>query len=216
MNDFYAIIGDVAIYLAAAIAIIYSVSFVRNNKAYRIFVIYLLLIALIQIGAYYVGRGKLHKSNLYYSHYYYITQFLLLSIFYLELLKWKWVKLISGLIVLFLIYQYIDDPSIYYKYNSIGMIITNIALVVYSIFYLYRTLSVKGEFIIANIGILIYLISSTLIFASGNLGLEFSQQTFYLLVNTNRVLYLVFLILILIEWYLNYRKGKPSPTSLSN
>lgn len=208
MSDFYAIIGDVAIYLAAVVAIIYSISFVRNNKAYRIFVVYLLLIALIQIGAYYVGRGKLHKSNLYYSHFYYITQFLLLSTFYLELLKWKWIKLITGLTVLFLVYQYIEDPSIFYKYNSIGMIITNMILVVYSIFYLYRTLSVKGEFIIANIGILIYLMSSTLIFASGNLGLEFSERTFYLLVNTNRVLYLVFLILILIEWYLNYRKSK--------
>lgn len=208
MNDFYAIIGDVAIYLAAVVAIIYSISFVRNNKAYRIFVVYLLLIALIQIGAYYVGRGKLHKPNLYYSHYYYISQFILLSIFYSQLLKWKWIKLITGLTVVFLAYQYIDDPGIYYKYNSIGMIVTNMILVVYSIFYLYRTLSIKGEFIIANIGILIYLISSTLIFASGNLGLEFSQQTFYMLVNTNRILYLVFLILILIEWYLNYRKSK--------
>ena len=208
MSDFYSTIGDVAIYLAAAVAIIYSISFVRNNKAYRIFVIYLILIAIIQIGAYYVGRGKLHKSNLYYSHYYYITQFLLLSAFYLELLRWKWIKLITGLTVLFLAYQYIDDPSIFYKYNSIGMTITNLIIVGYCIFHLYRTLSLKGEFIIANIGILIYLISSTLIFASGNLGLEFSKSTFYMLVNTNRVLYLAFLILILIEWYLNYRKSK--------
>ena len=209
MNDFYATIGDIAIYLAAAVAIIYSISFVRNNKAYRIFVFYLLLIAIIQIGAYYVGRGKLHKPNLYYSHYYYITQFLLLSAFYLELLKWKWIALITILVVFFLAYQYIEDPSIYFKYNSIGMIITNMIIVIYSMFYLYKTLSVKGEFVIVNTGILVYLLSSTLIFASGNLGLEFSEKTFYMLVNTNRVLYLVFLILILIEWYRNYRKSKP-------
>ncbi len=205
--EFFRLIGDIVIYTSPIIALIYFISFIRNNKAYKVFAVYLLLIALIQLGSYYVGRGYLHKNNLYYSHYYFISQFILLSFFYYELLRNNLIKLILAITLLFVSYQFISDVSIYTRYNPLGMSITHAILVVYAMIYLYKSLQGKKEFIIVNVGLLIYLISSTLIFASGNLvlDLDFSLETKRILINVNRFLSLIFQILVLVEWLRNYR-----------
>ncbi|GAB5400198.1 MAG: hypothetical protein Aureis2KO_17830 [Aureisphaera sp.] len=205
--EFFRLIGDVIIYAAPIIALIYFISFIRNNRAYKIFTIYLFLIAMIQWGSYYVGRGGLNANNLYYSHYYFISQFILLSFFYFELLKSLLIKIVLVGVLLFVSYQFIDDPTIYLRYNPLGMAITHAILVVYAMIYLYKSLQGKKEFIIVNMGLLIYLISSTLIFASGNLvlDLDFSIETKRILINVNRFLALLFQILVLIEWFKNYR-----------
>jgi hypothetical protein len=91
------------------------------------------------------------------------------------------------------------------------MIITHAILVLYALLYFYKSLSGKGEFLIVNVGVFFYLLSSTLIFASGNLvfNLNVSKSVVDILIQVNVDLYLVFQILIFIEWYRNYRK-KPS------
>ena len=109
--------------------------------------------------------------------------------------------------MVFISYQFINDGTIFYRYNPLGMTITQTLLVVYAILYLYKTLQGKFEFVIANVGLLVYLISSTLIFASGNLvlDLDIPEETRFKLVNLNRLLSLVFLFLLFVEWWRNYR-----------
>lgn len=111
-------------------------------------------------------------------------------------------------IFLFLGYQYASDSNMFFRYNAIGIAITQILLVVYSVVYFYHSLRGKVKFIIVNIGLLLYLISSTLIFASGNLvfNVNISESMNFLLVNLKRVLYFIFQILIFIEWRKNYYK----------
>lgn len=205
--ELYRLIGDIVIYALPVIAFVYFISFIRNNRAYKIFTIYLLLIAFIQLGSYYVGRGWLNRNNLYYSHYYFIIQFILLSFFYYELLKSFFIKLVLIMVLLFICFQFIDDPTIYFRYNQLGMSVTQTILVFYSIIYFYKSLNDKRDFIICNIGLLVYLLPSTLIFASGNLvlDLDFSIETKRILINVNRFLSLIFEILIFVEWWRNYR-----------
>lgn len=210
MEEFIGIISDITVYFSLLYPILYLKGFVSNNKAFKIFTIYLVLIGVIQIGMRFVIKVLEMESNLFLSHYYFIFQFVLLSMFYRQLLSSKWVYYILGAVAVFLVYQYINDPHMYFRYNSIGMFMTHILLVSYALVYMYRCLSGKYEFTIVNIGIFFYLLSSSLIFASGNLVLNIDVPESFtdLLININKFLFLVFQILIFTEWYRNYRKPK--------
>jgi len=187
--------------------VLFLKSFIRNDKAFKIFAIYLTTIVVVQLVSIYVAK-VLHKPNLYLSHIYFISQFIFLSYFYFELLKFKWIKIVLIIIMGFLGYQYINEPGIFFKYNSLGMAITHAIIVIYAVLYFYKSLDGKRKFIIGNIGIFLYLLSSTLIFASGNLVFNFSEKINYILIDTNRILIFVFQILIFVEWYRNYRVKK--------
>ncbi len=180
------------------------------NKVFKIFTTYLVVMCLIQLITLFVGK-IMHKPNLFLSHFYFITQFILLSFFYAELLRNKLLLYFCLPVLGFLTYQYIEDPSLFYRYNAIGISITQGVLIIYSIIYLYRCLLGQNLFLIINVGLFLYLISSTLIFASGNLifNLDISESMNYLLINTNRILYFLFQILIFIEWRKNYYKKIP-------
>jgi len=146
------------------------------------------------------------ESNLFLSHYYFIIQFILLSIFYVELLKYKWIYVILGLSICLLGYQYITDEDLYFKYNALGMFFTQIIIVVYALLYMYQSLTGSKEFTIVNVGIFMYLLASALIFASGNLifNIDVPESFSNLLLDINLILFLVYQILIFIEWWKNY------------
>jgi len=207
LEDYVKLVADIVIYLSIGCSVIYLIGFTKNSKAYRLFAIYLFLIAVIQFISYYIGRGGLKKPNLFMSHYYFISQFILLSLFYYELLKKVIIKKILIVVLLALAYQYFEMPELYFKYNVLGITITQAIIVVYSMFYFYKSLNGKRDFLIVNVGVFIYLLSSVLIFASGNLmlNLNISKETRLVLVNLNRGLMLVFQLLILVEWWRNYR-----------
>ena len=113
-----------------------------------------------------------------------------------------------GAVLLFTAYQFVTDPELYDKYNQLGMFITHAIIIGYSIVFLYKALSERLEFTVINVGILVYFLSSALIFASGNLvfDLQLSQEVMKIITGANVILYLAFQILILIEWIRNYRK----------
>ena len=207
MDELFDAVGYIAICITLVSAFLYSIRFANNSKTYRIFTIYLLVISVIQLLTLYVGKGYLHRPNLFLSHFYFGLQFILLSLFYFELLRSKLIKVIIVPVMLFLGYQFIADPELFYRYNPLGITITQAILVIYTMLYFYRSLAGKSIFVIVNIGVFFYLLSSTLIFASGNLvlNLNLSTSTKSIFVDINRVLILLFQILIIVEWYRNYR-----------
>lgn len=207
--DFFIILSFFVTLLAVANVVLYLKRYSSQNMAFRYFTINILLVSLIQVSALILGK-ILHEPNLFLSHAYMAVQFGFLSLFYASLLKANWIKYVCGVVFLILIAQYFVDPSLFLKYNPIGMSITHAVLVSYAVLYFYRSLNKTKEFIIVNVAIFIYLLSSTLIFASGNLvlGLNISKETKFLLINVNRVLTLVFQILVFVEWYRNYRTKK--------
>lgn len=199
-------IVNFTIYFSVIIALIYFIRFAKKSKAYKVFAIYLILISIIQLALEYLIKfGTDHTIFLF--HYYFILQFILLSFFYYYLLKQKYILWVLFVVSVFIGYQYIEDPEIYNKYNIISVVITQTLLVVYSIMHLYNSLNKKSKFVLVSIGAFIYLLSSTLIFASGNLIFDLSIPEYVsrLLNDFNAVLYLLFQILIFIEWYRNFR-----------
>lgn len=203
MNKF---ILDFTIYFSLFLSILYLKSFIRNNKAFKIFTIYLVVISIIQLASIYILKFGV-ESNLFLSHYYFISQFIFLSLFFKVLLKFRWISWVLYAIILLLGVQYIKDPDIYFRYNSLGMAITQTIIVVYTILYFYKSLSGKNEFLLINIGLFFYLLSSTLIFASGNLVFDLSipMKISTLLFDINAVLYLLFQLLIFVEWWKYHR-----------
>ncbi|MCW9038451.1 hypothetical protein, partial [Altibacter sp.] len=160
MSDVFDILGDITIYLSVIYPIFYILGFSKNNKTYKIFTLYLIAIALVQISL------RLHKyvypsqPNLYLFVYYFVSQFIFLSLFYYQLLKQKWILFVGGATLLFIGVQYMVTPDMYFRYNPIGASITQGLLVFYSLLYFYRSLSGKKEFLIVNVGIFFYLLSS--------------------------------------------------------
>lgn len=203
------IIVDLTVLLSIILAILYGKSFTKKGKAFLFFSLYLLAVSIIQCLSYYVVRIK-SEPNLFLFHYYFISQFLFLSLFYYYLIRRKWIIITIVFVLGILGYQYIDNPSLYYQYNAIGLAITQIVLVLYTIIHLYNSLSQNSDFVIVSSGLLMYLLSSIIIFASGNLvfDLNISEEVSRLLNDLNAVLYLVFQVLVLVEWWRNYRPKK--------
>ena len=210
MGEIIDVISDVTVYGSAALAFIYLIGFNRFDKAYKFFTLYLLTIAVIQLGMkawkwYFEGQ-----SNLFLFFYFFTLQFLWISLFYKELLKFKLMGyLLIGVFVLIGI-QYWLNPGLYLRYNPLGISMTQMILVVYSLLYLYRNLTERGNFYLVNIGFLIYFSSSTLIFTAGNWAFDddFVKSISWILVKVNVVIYFIFQILIFVEWWKHYRIPK--------
>ena len=202
------ILGYIATILLIINTVIYAKALSNNGKAFKMFSVYLILICIVEILTKIVG-SLLHQNNLFLSHFYFIFQFITLSIFFKILLKNDIIYFLLIMISVCLGYQYLSEPSLFGKYNSIGISLTQGILIVYSLIYLYHSLQSKyPDFLIVNIGIFIYLLTSTLIFASGNLvfNLNIPRKTYFLLLKLNAILYILFQILIFIEWRKNYYK----------
>jgi len=205
MDGFLDLIRDITIYFSMFYPLLYIKSFVSNNKAFKFFTIYLVTIAIIQFSLVFIVKTQL-GSNIFLSHFYFMLQFVLLSLFYAELLKFKWIIGVMGFVLIGVTCQFIDDPSLFYRYNPTGFMVTQLLIVIYALLYFYKALSKKSAFLIVNIGILFYLLSSALIFASGNLifDVKIPEYVSAKLGDINIVLYLAFQCLIFVEWWKNY------------
>lgn len=186
-------------------------SIAHKGKAYKLFVFYLGLILIVQILSEFLIRQK--TNNLYLSHFYFIGQFVVLSLFYFNLLKKvalqrKIVKggLIAVLLVLGL--QYFNDPSLFLKFNLFEIFITSFVIIIYAAFHFYNLLNEKKEFYYINIGILMYLFGSTVLFLAGNFMTSLSPEINQLPWIFNSFLYIVYQVFILIEWKKSYSKKK--------
>ena len=199
-------------YLATIILIINALLFLKNfakeSKAFKIFTLYLIAMSLTQLGM--ILLVILGKPNIFIASIYTVIQLVLLSLFYGELIGKKIIYILSGALLAFITVQYILDPSLFSRYNSIAISLSQALIIGYCVVYFYRSISAKTPFIIVNVGVFVYLICSTLIFASGNLQYELSKDSYILLLNLNIVFYLIFQTLIMVEWFQNYRSLKHS------
>lgn len=184
--------------------------FPDKGKAYTIFTWYLGVIFSIQIIS--NALMRLHTNNLFLSHFYFIGQFVLLSFFYLTILKKDFqkkivkVSLVLGLSVLGI--QFANDTSLFFKFNLFEIVITSFLLIVFATFHFYNMLNEKKEFYYINIGIVMYLFGSTILFLVGNLTTTLSSKMSLITWILNSALYIVYQIFILIEWKKSFSKKK--------
>jgi hypothetical protein len=142
-------------------------------------------------------------QNLMLSHFYFTGQFILLSLFFLELLtvanQRKIVKVNLVVVPAIILINFILYPSQLHEFCLIEILLTSVTLIIYSVFHFYNMLSNKKYFYLINCGILFYLFGSTVTFLPRNLhtlyGLSFSM----VLQTLNIVLYLLYQIFILLN-----------------
>ena len=185
--------------------ILFFKSYRKNSIAFRIFFYYLLLCLIVQ-GTYSI-LYNLKIDNLFLSHYYFVGQFILLSAFFLKLNSKKIHKKIISYVLIttlsLLAIYYIKYPEKYFKFNLLEIIITSIPLLIYSfVFFIQVFESKKKKFIYINSGIFTYIICSTLLFSAGNIKSSIKNIIWYF----NMSLYIVYQVLIFIEWYKHFRK----------
>jgi len=148
------------------------------------------------------GEGK---NNLYLSHVYFISQFVILSLFFLEILESKLqkrvVKISVPLCLIVLGIQYYYDNELLYRFNLFEIFITSFLLIIFSMFHFYNILNENKKYYYINAGILLYLFGSTVLFISGNLIATFEISSSEIVWMLNSFLYIVYQIFILIEWW---------------
>lgn len=185
---------------------LYFKSYRNKTVAFKIFAFYLLYVLTIQLRMSYLASTK--TNNLVYTHYYFAGQLVFLSIFFIIEFK---NKLLSKVIKSYLFIALISLAIYYYlfpeardKHNIYEVLATSIPLVIYSFYFLIKKIdSDNKKFIYLNSGIFLYLSCSSLIFAAGSL--EYSSMKI-IIWYSNVILYLIYQVLVSVEWYKNFRK----------
>tara|TARA_R110000787_G_scaffold200643_3_gene311604 strand:- start:1685 stop:2230 length:546 start_codon:yes stop_codon:yes gene_type:complete len=175
--------------------------------AYEALFIFLILTLAVQIPmAILAGFGD---DNLFLSHYYFIGQFILMSLFFYKTLINKVVKKIIFMVLfgvmLALLVQYFKNPELYYTFNLFEISITSIPIIFYCFSFMVQQISnPEKKFIYFISGLFAYTICSTLIFLAGNIP----GDTQIILWTVNNSLYILFQLLIFLEWYRNFREKR--------
>ena len=182
--------------------ILFISKFKIENKPYKIYTIYLGVIVLIEILIrIFVSFGY---QNLILSHFYFTGQFILLSLFYLELLKENYQKVLVKfnlvIVPIILAIYFLINPIQLHQFCLIEILLTSITLIGYSTFHFYNMLTNKKEFYLINCGILIYLFGSTVTFLPRNLYTMYGVSFTMVLQSLNITLYLIYQIFIFLEW----------------
>lgn len=182
----------------------------KRPKSFFIFTFYILVIAFVQyFSSRLSGRGE---NNLYLSHVYFLSQFIILSLFYLEILENEFQKKIIKISVPFCLIvlgiQYYLDRELLLKFNLFEIFITSFLLIIFSMFHFYNILNESKKYYYINTGILLYLFGSTVLFISGNLLAKFDNSNSYIIWMLNSILYIVYQIFILIEWWKMFLEKK--------
>ena len=196
--------------------VLFLTSFKRNDLTYKIFSFYLLSSFILQFTAtYYAIQGL---ANHFLSTYFFILRYLILTLFFYNLFKKfqhlsiKKYLLWSSIIAVFIISgQYILQPDLYYSFNSLGFLITSILLISYALIYLYFMLSSTESYLYIILGMLVYLISSSLIFITATDIISLNNEMNFYIWLVNILLYLAYQLLILYQWRTQFYLKKVLP-----
>jgi len=205
IDDVFEYIGILLLFINASIYI-WGYRTLKGSVTLKYFTSYLIVTFLILITSFIFIIFFNNKNNLYLSHFYFLSQFILLSLFYKTMFnkrQKKWVNIVLISITLTIVIQYIIKPNLFLKFNTLEVFLTSFPLVIYSIVHLYNSLSDKRQYMYINAGILMYITTSTLIFILGDYLSNYSNKSISYIWFINKVLYVGYLLLILIEWKKN-------------
>lgn len=188
----------------------------KKEKAYTIFTVYLLITAVISAIMSYLAHYR--ENNLFLSHYYFISQFVVLSMFYRELLnkrQKRFTTVLLGTVLIILVALFALEKMNYYDlepFNPIEVFICSFPIIMYAIIHLYNSLNSHSlNYTFINSAILIYLSVSTLVFILAsffNSGLYSDLSPLLMLWKFNRIFFLLFHSLIFIEWYKKFKQSQ--------
>jgi hypothetical protein len=204
MGDYY-IVFSISI-ISLLFLMVNSILFLSKNKKknaiYKMLTLYLVAMAIVESVCNYIGFFK-PGNNIFVSHIYFNAQFLFLSVLFYRLFTNSFLKriIIINIIVVWgcLSYQYIANPSLFWNFNLFEILTISFILIVYALINLWNCLDEK-KYYYFSIGLIMYLLCSSIIFMSGNLDLVFVEKPYIDIWIFNSLLYIVYQLLILKEW----------------
>ncbi|OXA73325.1 hypothetical protein B0A67_04640 [Flavobacterium aquidurense] len=201
---------DLVIYSAYFILLInvvlYTYSFFQTEKANVFLVLYLAFVFVMQLTLelmYHLAMKNLFAINIFF-----IGQMILLGLFFRSILKNKEQKnfvswsLVSALLVLGI--QLCIDVTQFLKFNLFAITITSLLIVVYALLHFYNMLTSNKEYYYLTIGVIFYLLTSTILFLVGNLTIGLSNEFKLMSWTLNAFLILVYYLFILFEWKVSF------------
>ncbi|AWK02723.1 hypothetical protein HYN56_00205 [Flavobacterium crocinum] len=186
--------------------ILYSFSFFRKEKANVFFVCYLAFAFLMQISM--ETLWYLNMNNLFLVNIFFIGQMILLGLFYYSISKInvqkKFVKISLVLALAVLTIQFVNTPKEFLKFNLFEITLTSLLIVVFALIHFYNMLTENKTYYYASMGIIIYLLSSTVLFIIGNLTSTLNSDVKYISWMVNAFLNVVYYLFILYEWKVSF------------
>jgi hypothetical protein len=154
----------------------------------------------------------LHMNNLFAINLFFIGQMIFVGLFYESILKNKkqqlFVKCLIALVLAILLLQYFIDSSEFMKFNLFAITITSLSLVVFALLHFYNMLSDNKEYYYYTIGVIFYLLTSTVLYLVGNLTSDLTDDLKYLSWRLNAFLILMYYLFILFEWKVSFKPNK--------
>ena len=186
--------------------ILYWRGFSKNGKTFQYLVYYLTILVVVQLIMEILVLQS--ENNLYLVHAYFIGQFLCLGFFYKLLMKTKpqvilihYSMIVSSLLLLL---DYWFYPELFFKFNLFEIALTSLLVVLFAIMHLYNMLLEDKEYYYLTIGIIIYLLASTVLFFVGNVTTGLSDEFKLLTWNVNSFFVIVYQLIILFEWKISF------------
>ncbi|TDO68797.1 hypothetical protein EV143_11918 [Flavobacterium chryseum] len=205
MDDFLIYSGYLILLLNL---ILYSYSFFRKGEANVFFVSYLAFAFVMQFSMELMYH--LRMNNLFVVNIFFIGQMILLGLFYNSLLEIKsqkiFVKTSLAIALLVLVIQFVMDSSEFLKFNLFEITLTSLLIVVFALIHFYNMLTESKKFYYVSIGLVFYLLASTVLFLIGNLSSGLSNEVKYLTWMLNAFLILIYQLFILYEWIKSFSK----------
>lgn len=190
--------------------ILYTYSFFRLEKANVFFVCYLAFAFTMQISMETLFLCKM--NNLFLVNVFFTGQMILLGLFYHSILKVKvqkqFIKVSLILALCLLIIQFVNMPDEFLKFNLFGITLTSLLIVVFALLHFYNLLTENKTYYYTSMGVIIYLLSSTVLFIIGNLTSNLSNDVKYLSWMVNAFLNVVYYLFIMYEWKVSFSRKR--------
>ncbi|KAF2342546.1 hypothetical protein [Flavobacterium tistrianum] len=188
--------------------VLYTFSFFQKEKANVFFVSYLAFSTVLQFSmelVYHLGMNNLFLVNIFF-----IGQMIILGLFYNSLFYHKGQKMFvkTSLIIalLILLAQFLIDSSQFLKFNLFEITLTSLLIVVFALVHFYNMLTENKKYYYITMGVVFYLLASTVLFLIGNLSTGLSADLKYLSWQLNAFLLIVYYLIILFEWKVSFSK----------
>ncbi len=174
-----------------------------NDKSYKNLVVYLSVYFIIELACNIIGYIE-PNSNIFVSHFAFNIQFILLSLFFYSLFKKQFLKkLVIIVYIVFLITNalfYYNDSNLFWEFNLFEIVFSSFLIIIYTLIHIYNSLEEVKSYFYFTIGVSTYMLTSSVIFLSGNLELVFIEEPYIDIWVFNSLFFIVYQSLIYKEW----------------
>ena len=84
------------------------------------------------------------------------------------------------------------------------IVITNLSVIVFAVLHLYNMLTSEKKYYYVTIGLILYLLASTLVFIVGNINAKLNDNLKFILWIFNSFLVIVYYLFILYDWKVSF------------